>query len=240
MIRGFYTARSGLQAQQANMDVIANNLANVNTAGYKPVKVSFTDLMYQNLNRQTAENEARVGHGVKVNKTDFVMTPGAFAPTNYTLDFAIEAPGGFFAVMTDAEEIQYTRAGSFVMSESDGTFYLATPNGDRVLDADGTEIELEFDDENNLEFDFSTIGVYSFANPYGLTAVGNNRFVESTISGEAAAMEEPGIKQGYLEGSGTEVAMEMTKVIEASKAFSFNSRMVQVADEVEQTINQLR
>lgn len=240
MIRGFYTARSGLIAQQANIDTIANNLANVNTVGFKPMKMSFTDLMYQNINRETAENAAMVGHGVKINKTDLVMVTGGFTPTSYQLDFAIKNEGAFFALETPNGDIQYTRAGNFIMSGDGDTFYLAAANGDRVLDEDGSEIELEFNEDGELEFDQRIIGLYRFPNQYGLAAVGNNRFVETDVSGEAEAIENPALLGGYLENSATEVSNEMTKVIEASKAFSFNSRMVQVADEVETTVNNLR
>lgn len=241
MIRGFYTARTGMMQQQTNMDVISNNIANVNTVGFKPSKVSFTDLIYQNINRETAENTALVGHGVKINKTDLVMVPGGFTPTDYALDVVIEDENGFFAIQDGAGNIQYTRAGNFIMSDDGGTFYLAAPNGDRVLDADGGEIELAFDDEGNLDFDVTAaVGVYSFPNPYGLLSVGNNRFVESDTSGEAEALEAPGLRNGFLENSAVELSTEMVRVIEASKAFSFNSRMIQVADEIEQNINSLR
>jgi len=240
MIRGFYSASSGLRAQQAGMDVAANNLANVNTVGFKPGRVSFTDLMYQNLNRATADNPAMVGHGVKVNTVDKNMQSGGPTPTSYPLDFYINQENGFFAVQTANGDIQYTRAGNFIMSDDGGTFYLSAPNGDRVLDVDGSEIELELDENNNPIVDASLIGVYSFANPYGLAQIGSNRFVETDTSGEAEAIEIPSIRNGYLESSAVEVSNEMVRIIESSKAFSFNSRMVQVADEVEQTINSMR
>jgi len=209
--------------------------------------------MYQNLNRTTAENAAVVGHGVKINKTDLSMAQGALQPTNYALDFAIAEEGMFFAVRTAAGDIQYTRAGNFILSADDGTYYLAAPNGDRLLDADGEDIEVtfrrtEYTDENgNTHYqdgepviERGQIGVYSFRNPYGLYAVGNNRFVATDVSGAAEAVENARLMAGYLENSAVEISVEMVRVIEASRAFSFNSRMIQVADEVEQTINNLR
>lgn len=241
MIRGFYTARTGLKAHQEHMNTIANNMANVNTTGFKPMRTAFKDLIYQNLNREEVENEALVGHGVKINKNDVQMGPGALQPTSFALDYAILPENGFFALEDSQQNTFYTRAGDFKLSNEDDTYYLVTGNGDYVLDEDGSTIEIEFDEENQPIMDVN-IGVYSFPNPYGLSLVGQNKFVATDISGEAESLEDPQylVKNGYVEGSAVEIAKEMADVIEASKAFSFSSRMVQVADEVEQTVNNLR
>lgn len=262
MIRGFYSARSGLYAHQEHMSVIANNMANVNTVGYKPQKVSFTDLVYQNLNRAEAEEPAMIGSGVKINKIDTNVNQGPLEITNSYLDFAITGEG-YFAMENAAGNIQYSRAGNFILSVDDGgTYWLAAANGDRILDAEGEHIEVEYEKieqktvdrvdadgtvhyktetvEGSPVIDQSKIGVYTFKNPYGLANAGNNRFLETDVSGEATPLEQTSLRSGYLEGSGTEVSVEMVKVIESQKAFSFNSRMIQVADEVEQTINSLR
>lgn len=240
MIRGFYTARSGLLAHQEHMSVMANNLANVNTVGFKPMRTAFSDLMYQNLNRPLNENTAMTGHGVKINKNDILMNTGNFEQTDRILDFAILDEGGFFAAQTANGDIKYSKAGNFALSLSDDTYYLVNGNGERVLDADGEQIEVDFDEQNDMDFDPSVIGVYRFTNPHGLDAIDGNSFVQTERSGEAEAIEEPTLKQGWIEGSAVEISQEMANVIEASKAFSFSSRMVMVADEIEQTINQLR
>ena len=270
MIRGFYSARLGINAQQEHLNVIANNMANLNTVGFKGSRVSFADLMYQNLNRNTAENAVMVGHGVKINKTDLSMEQGALEPTGYHLDYAITQEGQFFAVRDAAGDISYTRAGNFILSADDsGNYYLADSRGNRILDPDGEDIEVEFeeienkvpvkDSDGNIVKDadgnivYNTfygegapivtkdmVGVFSFRNSYGLNQVGANMFVATDVSGEATVVEQPNIMAGFLEGSAVEVSNEMVKMIEASRAFSFNSRMVQVADEVEQTINNLR
>ena len=241
MIRGFYTARSGLMAHQEHMNTISNNMANANTVGFKPMRTAFKDLMYQNLNRAEVENTAMVGHGVKINKNDLNMTNGALDATDYPLDFAIIDEGGFFAVQNAAGDIRYTRAGDFRLSNEDDTYYLVTGSYERVLDADGGEIEVEFDEETGeMTFDESLIGVYRFPNPHGLEAAGGSAFVSTEMSGEAEVIEDPTIKAGFLERSSVDVSREMVSVIEASKAFSFSARMVQVADEVEQTVNALR
>lgn len=219
---------------------MANNLANVSTVGFKPMRTAFTDLMYQNLNRVRNENIAQTGHGTKINKNDILMNQGALTPTENPLDFAIIDDGGFFAVETETGDIRYTRAGNFSLSNSDDTYYLVNGNGDRVLDAEGEQIEVEFDEFNNMQFDPSVIGVYRFPNPWGLEAINGTAFLQTDVSGEAEAIESPTLKSGYTENSAVEIAQEMAQVIEASKAFSFSSKMVQVADEIEQTINQLR
>lgn len=263
MIRGFYSARSGLTAHQEQMNVISNNMANVNTVGFKPMRVSFTDLMYKNLNRAEAENPAMIGHGAKINKTDTNVTVGPLELTNSYLDFAITGEG-YFALENASGDITYTRAGNFIMSlDEGGTYWLAAANGDRVLDAEGEHIEIEFeqieqrtvasvDEDGTIHYnpvtyvdgapvvDMDQIGVYTFSNPYGLSNLGNNRYAQTDVPGEATALEQPSLREGYLEGSGVEVSVEMVKVIESSRAFSFNSRMIQVADEIEQTINSLR
>lgn len=240
MIRGFYSARSGLVAHQEHMSVMANNIANVNTGGFKPMRTAFTDLMYQNLNRPINENVAQTGHGVKINKNDVNMNSGSLVPSGGQFDFAIIDEGGFFSVQTPAGDVRYSRAGAFRISNDEGTCYLVDGSGNRVLTADGSEIEVTFDDASNVDFDPSEIGVFRFPNPWGLESREGTTFVQTEMSGEPEAIESPNLKQGYTEGSGVEISVEMVNVIEASKAFSFNSRMVQVADEIEQTINGLR
>ncbi len=290
MIRGFFTARSGLIAHQENMSVIANNLANTNTFGFKPERAAFKDLIYQNLNRVDVENVAQTGHGVKINKTDLMMNMGAPQPTGRELDFLITDESGFFQVETAEGNIHYTKAGNFYLSNEEDVYFLKNGNGDYVLDVDGERIEVEFneyvevtnpngtpqldedgnavlDANGNIVYDPVTtyepanpdygdiildpgrIAIYRFPNKWGLDAVDGNAFLQTEISGEPALIEpveaddmvvQPALKVGYLEGSATEIAQEMSNVIQAQRAFSFSSRMVQVADEVEQEINSLR
>lgn len=240
MIRGFYTAKTALNAHQEHMNTIANNIANVNTIGFKPHRTAFTDLMYQNLNREAVENEVQVGHGVKINKNDVHMAQGALEPTSFQLDFAITGENGYFAVVDELDRVYYTRAGDFRLSLEGDTYYLVSGNSEKVLDTEGEPIEIEFDENGDMIFDPAVLGVYSFDNHYGLALAGLNRFVPTDMSGEAELMENPSLKRGYIERSGVDIAKEMADVIESSKAFSFAARMVQVADEVKQTVNSLR
>jgi len=244
MIRGFYSARAGLITHQENLSVIANNLANTNTYGFKPMRTAFTDLMYQNLNRVRNENAAQTGHGIKINKTDIMMHQGAHEPTQRVFDFVIVDDldsTGFFMLETENGNIHYSRAGNFSLKLMEDAYYLVNGNGDYVLSPEGERIEIEFDESNNMIFDdLSEIGVFRFDNPWGLEAVNATSFLETEMSGEPAAVENPKLLQGYLERSAVDVANEMAQTIVAQRAFSFSSRMVQVADEIEQTINQLR
>jgi flagellar basal-body rod protein FlgG len=233
-------------AHQERLNVIGNNLANVNTFGFKPMRTAFKDLIYQNINRPDAVSPADVGHGVKINKNDLIMTEGMLNPTQRDLDFALVEENAFFASVTPAGDIRYTRNGAFALSNEDDVYYLVTGNGDRVLDADGEEIEIEFDENGMYNLDPNTLGVFRFPNPYGLWAMSGTTFVETPESGAPTLVDEEGdllgpiMRRNYLENSAVEIAVEMTGMIEASKAFSFSAKMAMTADEIEQTVNSLR
>jgi len=235
MIRGFYTAASGLVSRQTSLDVIANNIANVNTTGFKPQQTGFSSLLYESINGG-ASNPVSVGHGVKVDKTSIDFTQGDLKRTDMPLDCAIMGEG-FFAVedKDDDDIITYTRDGSFRIVEDGRRSYLGDSSGNYVLDSRERKIEISDDG-----FDPANIGVFGFSNPYGLKPVGGNRFAATDESGEVYDIEEPDIKVGYLENSSVQLVREMASMIEASKGFSLNSKVLQTADEMEKTINQLR
>ncbi len=240
MIRGFYSAASGLMTQQANLDTIANNMANVSTTAYKPQSVSFSDLLHQNMNGDGLE-PVNYGSGVKVGKTDIDFAQGELQQTDMPMDCAILGQG-FFSVQSPTDEtIRYTRDGSFKLSLSDSENFLVTASGDYVLSKEGDKISLAKDTlTGDLIFDPAAIGVVTFPNQYGLQPAGGNKYNATTAAGEAVEVIGASVKIGYLESSGVDISKEMVKVIEASKAFSFNSRLVQVADEIEKIVNQLR
>lgn len=233
MIRGFYSAASSLVSQQTNLNTIANNIANISTTGFKPQQAAFSSLLFENLNGG-AGNFISSGHGVKVQKTGIDFTQGDLKFTDMPMDCAILG-SGFFAI-EDSEEgtITYTRDGSFNIRVDNSKSYLVNTAGNYVLDSGEKKIELKDG------FNSSKIGVFVFENPYGLELLGGNQFKATDASGEAEAMKLPNVKVGYLESSGVQIAEEMVKMIEASKGFSFGSRIVQAADEMEKTINQLR
>ncbi|MBR0597551.1 flagellar hook-basal body protein [Sinanaerobacter chloroacetimidivorans] len=233
MIRGFYAAASGLISQQTNLNTIANNVANISTTGFKPQQASFLSLLYANLNGGDG-NTISSGHGVKVEKTGIDFTQGNLIKTDREMDMAILGDGFFAIENREDGTVTYTRDGTFQIGMEDDDPYLVNASGNYVLDRDGDRIELEDG------FDPAEVGVFVFENKYGLLLVGGNQFAVTESSGEAEEMEEPNVKTGYLEGSRVQIAQEMVKMIEASKGFSFNSRIVQATDEMEKMTNQLR
>ena len=232
MIRGFYSAASGLVSQQAHLNVIANNVANVNTTGFKPQQAGFTSLLYKNINGG-AGNQISCGHGAKLDKTGIDFIQGDLKPTNMKYDFALLGPG-FFAVEGKNGKVTYTRDGSFDISVEGKRSYLVNRAGAYVLDSRERKIEI------NESFDSAQIGVFNFTNIYGLELLGGNQFAATECSGKVELVNKPNIKVGFLENSSTQVSKEMVKMIEATKSFSFSSRIVQAADEMEKTVNQLR
>lgn len=232
MIDAFYTAAVGTNQIQKGFDVLSNNIANVSTAGFKRSKSSFADLLYTNIRASETETNLKVGHGAKLEKTDVLHTQGMFQQTERQLDYAIEGNGYFGIETTDG--IKYTRCGNFEMSEIGGKFYLTATQGGYVLDSKGKRIEVKNTQDN---FD---IGVYEFKNTDGLKIEGGLFFNPTEISGQATAIKEPSLKRGFLEGSNVDMAQSMSDVIELQRAFQFNARMVQMSDEVMQTVNSLR
>lgn len=235
MIRGFYSGASCLVSQQTNLNTIANNMANISTTGYKPQQAAFSSLLYQNIYGGGGEgNYIQSGHGVRIQKTGIDFTQGDLKSTDQPMDCAILGEGFFAIENREDGTITYTRDGSFQMSVDDSDTYLANSAGNYVLDGDGERIEIEDG------FDPAKIGVYNFPNKYGLELAGGNQYKATELSGEGEAVEKPDVKTGYLENSRVQIAQEMVKMIEASKGFSFGSKVVQAADEMEKIINQLR
>jgi len=248
MIRGFYAGASCLVTQQTNLNTIANNIANIGTTAYKPQQAAFSTLMYQSIYGGGGEgNYISNGHGVRIQKTGIDFTQGDLQSTGMTMDCAILGEG-FFAIENKEDgTVTYTRDGSFQLSVDGSTAYLANGAGNYVLDADGERIEVEgvqTDASGNVTsqggFDSTKVGVYKFTNQFGLELAGGNQYKTNEISGEGEAVEKPVVKVGYLESSRVQLAQEMVKMIEASKGFSFGSKVVQTADEMEKIINQLR
>lgn len=240
---GFYSAASGMQAFQQKLDVTANNMANINTTGYKQMNASFRDLIYTNMN--TKEDGHEVGHGSKVDSVDYVFTQGVLQRTGKNLDFAI-AGQGFFAVDNGGTEPVYTRDGGFRLSlEGQGT-YLTDLNGNYVLDNQGQRIAVNYyPGTNTVNYSNLTerIGLFTFDNPDGLTPIGGNLLAAGENTGEAQAVQNHGnnrIYQGVLEASAADTATEMVNMIKAQRAFQLNGRMITTSDQLEEMINNLR
>lgn len=230
MIRAFYTATAGANSNQTYLDVISNNLANIQTEGYKSLKPEFSDLLYTNLT-QAGNGSLMVGSGSKIDKTDTLFNEGTLIQTDKLTDFAILGDG-FFAIQKE-DEILYTRTGAFTVGNIDGENYLMLDSG-YVLDNNEEPIILT-EGENEIN-----IGVYKFTNNFDLERVGNNLFRIANENAEYEISEVAEVKRGYIEGSNVVLSQEMVKMIQTQRAFQFNSRIIQVADEIEQTINSLR
>ena len=260
MLRGLWTAATGMAAQQLNVDIIANNLANVNTAGFKKSRADFQDLMYQTLRVPGAMTAAgtqlptgiQVGMGSRPMGVQKLFSQGDYNQTNNELDLAIEGKG-FFKVVSNDEEV-YTRAGNFKI-DSEG--YICTPSGDRLqpeITIDPTTISISVDSGGRLVVwgpDTETplaeedIKLYSFPNPAGLYSMGRNLFRPSAASGEETE-GTPGLEgfgtlaQGYLEMSNVNVVEEMVGMIVAQRAYEVNSKAIQTADNMLQMANNLK
>ena len=248
-----------MQAQQANLDVIANNLANVNTTGFKKAKPEFQDLLYQNTRTAGAETGSgnqlptgvQIGHGSKLVATSKVFSPGELTQTQEPWDIAIHGDG-FFEVQTPSGEKAYTRDGSFKVGPtgqimtSDGLVVQsglqAVPPGTQSVDISNTG-EVTYTGPNG-KTNFR-IALTRFANPAGLENMGHNLYKETTASGpaEIGAPGENGFgntQQYYLELSNVKVVEEMVNMILAQRAYEINSKAVQASDEMMQMSNNLR
>jgi flagellar basal-body rod protein FlgG len=258
MIRALYSAASGLEAQQLNIDVIANNLANVNTAGFKQSRAEFQDLLYQNVRASGAASSAstefpvglQVGLGSRPVATSRLFTQGDFKQTGAPLDLVIEGQG-FFQVRLPSGETAYTRAGSFHLNREGA---VATSDGGLVdpqitIPPDALTITIAPDGTVSVTQpsqaqaqQVGAIQLASFPNPAGLNSIGKNLFLPTTSSGEATT-GTPGengigtVNQGFLEQSNVSVVEEMVNMIVGQRAYEVNSKVVKTADEMLQTMN---
>jgi len=256
-MKALFTAATGMTAQQLQIDSIANNLANVSTHGFKKVRVSFEDLVYQNQRNGEISNEAQrpghleVGSGVRVVSTSRDFTNGTLQHTGNRFDVAL-ADRGFFQVETPDGQERYTRVGTFGVN-ADGE--LVTTAGLRVspgieipenaadiIIAEDGSVRAAFIDRTDT-VSLGTLEVVDFSNPNGLRALGGNLYASTAESGEPIPMEaEDGlrVKQGFLEGSNIDVAEELVSMIMAQRSFELTSKVVEAADETFQVVNHLK
>ena len=261
MIRSLWTAATGMQAQNLNIDVISNNLANVSTSGYKKSRADFQDLLYETLQSPGVSSSAdtqvptgiQVGHGTRPTATQKIFTQGEYQNTQNELDMAIEGRG-FFQVIQPNGETAYTRAGTFKL-DSDGRVVTSdgfpmepelTVPADTValsIGTDGTVSVLLAGDSTATEI--GNVELAQFINPAGLKSIGRNLFLPTNSSGDATT-GTPGvdgygtIAQGYLELSNVSVVDEMVNMIVAQRAYETNSKTIQASDEMLQTATNLR
>lgn len=262
-MRALWTAASGMKAQQLNIDTISNNLANVNTTGYKKQRVEFKDLLYEQLRRadinfgEGKPVNLEVGHGVMPAATVRSFTQGNLVQTDNDLDMAIDGPG-FFVVRDHLDNLYYTKDGSFKLSIEDGQARLSTADG-HFVQGDIGDIELGEDIadifvnstgavsvqrmETGETEEIGNLLLVKFPNPAGLESVGKNLLKETTASGEFVEAFEGDageVVQGFLETSNVQIVDEMIKMITAQRAYEINSKSIQTSDEMLQMANNLR
>lgn len=260
MIRALWTSATGMEAQQVNMDVIANNLANVNSTGFKKSRADFQDILYQTVKMAGSNSSSgveqpasiQIGLGARVASIQKDFTTGDFQQTGNDLDVAIEG-SGFFQVTLANGDAAYTRAGSF---KKDGTGRLVTSDGyplspEIIIPENATQVSIGNSGSVEVLLDgqgtpsqVGTISLARFSNPGGLNAIGHNLFSETPTTGTPVT-GNPGengfgsLSQGFLEGSNVSIMEEMVNMIAGQRAYEINSKAIKTADEMLQMTNNL-
>jgi flagellar basal-body rod protein FlgG len=256
---GLRTSASGMRAQQLMVDTIANNLANVNTTGFKRSRVSFEDVLYETLEQPRTVNPndsqtiapVQIGKGVRLGAITRLHTQGAPEQTGRLLDVAIQGDG-FFQVEKPDGTTAYTRDGSFGVSD---TGALVTNDGYRVLpnvtlpqDVQDVSISpsglVQANNGSGQPIELGRIELARFVNPSGLMSLGENLYAETAASGQPVTgfPQELGfgkLMQGYLESSNVEIVQEMTDMIAAQRAYEINAKAIRAGEDMMQATNDL-
>jgi flagellar basal-body rod protein FlgG len=253
-MRALSVAATGMDAQQTNLEVIANNIANINTTGYKRARAEFSDLLYQSERAQGVPNRANqaivpeganIGLGVQTSAVRNIHTQGELTHTENDLDVAIVGRG-WYQIQTPDGQTLYSRAGAFNKNAQgqlvtiDG--YAVVPNITFPADVSETQItrtgQVMVRVGNSADFtEIGQLTTANFVNEAGLQPLGDNLFAQTAASGEpiVAAPEDPGfgyLKQGYLESSNVDAVREITDLISAQRAYEMNSKVITTADEM--------
>jgi flagellar basal-body rod protein FlgG len=257
MMRALNTAASGMAAQQTNVDVIAHNLANVNTTGFRKQRAEFEDLIYQTIRTPggtTGEGQKlptgiQIGEGVRVVSTTQMHNQGSLIQTESTLDVAVEGDG-FFQITRPGGQIAYTRSGNFRV---DAEGRMVTVDGYQVepaisIPTNATAVTISPNGLVSVQTAGSTatqdvgqLTLANFVNPAGLLAIGRTMFVPTDASGEAIT-GQPGqeglgtLASGFLEASNVEVVQEMIDLIASQRAYEVNQKVITTADEMLQRV----
>jgi flagellar basal body rod protein FlgG len=260
MINAFYSALSGMTSFQNKLNISANNTANVNTTAFKAQTAAYIDLDYTDVyTLQEEQKEIKVGSGVRLSSANSTLQQGSIEQTGRAIDIAIEGEG-YFKIKDQNGNQYYTRAGSFQIQKKGSESFLVTSNGESVLDNNNQPIKIlgqienvkfstdnssasstSYNSSDDTKQDYvAKIGVYTFDNPYALVKDGYGRLKESDASGEGKVFYGAHIRQGALERSNVDMATEMTNILLAQRGFSFNSKIIQTADELENIANNLR
>ena len=247
MNQSFYTSAVGAHQTQSRIDVHGNNIANVNTSGYKAQKAVFSSLLYQNI-RNIDDGDEKTGVGARLLSTTTDFTQGAMQTTGRAQDYMIEGDGFFALVELNSGDVTFTRNGSFSMAELkvqtgqvdeqgnpvlESKFYLSDGDGRFVLSEMGTLIEM------TDPMQPQAVGVFDYRNYDGILRMEDSRYLPVDKNG-GLLRGNGTVINGALEMSNVDLAEELTKVIETQRIYSMALKMVQTSDEIEQTINNLR
>lgn len=260
-MRSLSIAATGMLAQQTNVDVISNNIANMNTTAFKRQRAEFQDLLYQQESRPGASTSAQdtrvpsgiqIGSGVRTGGIYRITEQGAMTSTGNTYDLAIDGPG-YFQVTLPSGDTAYTRAGSFQLSDqgelvtTDGYLIepaITIPQGALDVSISKTgEVQVKMSGQTELQ----TVGqleLATFINEAGLEAMGSNLYLETSASGQPT-VSTPGepafgtLSQGFIEASNVNPVSEITSLITAQRAYEMNSRVLKTADEMLSTTTQM-
>ena len=261
MDSGFYAACAALMARSQALDLVANNLANASTAGFRRRRLQFQDLIYQNLvapgaaatQQTTFPTGLQIGLGTRTASSEVIQQQGDFNQTGNPLDLTIQG-AGFFQIQLPTGEVAYTRSGAFHL---DNTGIIVDAQGNQLQPAltippSATSITVGIDGTVSVTLpsqtqaqQVGTIQLTTFANPGGLNSIGNNYLLETTASGNPIVGTPGGseglgsIQQGVLENSNVDVVGEFIAMIVAQRSYEANSRVVHAADQMFQTINGL-
>jgi flagellar basal-body rod protein FlgG len=261
-MRSLAIASTGMLAQQTNVEVISNNIANMSTTGYKRRRAEFQDLLYQNLRRVGAQSSedgsvlpsgAQIGLGVQTAAIYRIAEPGNLQQTENRLDLAIRG-SGYFPVQLPSGETAYTRAGVFSLSPegvivtADGFVLqpgIAIPPAARDVTINPAgQVFVKIDGQQQLQ-NVGQLQTAVFPNEGGLEAIGSNLLLATPASGQAglAAPGEPGhgqLQQGFIETSNVNVVQEITALIAAQRAYEMNSKVITASDEMLSTLSRMR
>jgi flagellar basal-body rod protein FlgG len=262
MIRALFSAASGMNAQQTNVENIANNIANANTAGFKARRAQFQDLLYQNLiqpgaaaTQQTViPTGLQLGLGTRAVSNEVIFTQGDFSQTDNPLDLVIQG-NGFFQVRRASGDLAYTKAGTFHLNN---TGQIVDPNGnllDPPITVPQNALSLTIGSDGTVSYTLpgqtaaqqaGQIQLANFANPSGLNSIGGSLYQQTDASGDPVIGAPGGqdgmgtLLEGYLEQSNVSIVQEFVNLIVSQRAYEANSKVVKAADEMYQQVNNLK
>lgn len=257
MIRGFYSSATALKSRQKSINVISNNIANVNTKGFKKSLANFEDAMYSTFLKESPDSinsHYDIGNGSYISEVSRDFSQGKITETGRKLDIALNGDG-FICVIDNNGNKAYTRGGSFsFMPGGSKSKYIVNEEGYYLANSRGRKIEIP-NDINEITIDnkgyikhkdkiksnkYLKLDVVKFQNYKGLIAKGGGLYSETIASGDPIINNESEVQQGYLEISNVDIANEMVELMENQRIFSLNSKLIQAIDEMQSLANKLR